>query len=125
MAMQKQKGFTDYGVFATATATSLCFKEDPTVVRWNKSLMRKHLLKCLENENVEPFPKLQDNTAAQGKTNKIITIDIHCICRQRHKRNEIMKQCNKCHQWFHQKCLDIEKKALQSSWVCLDCNVDK
>lgn len=57
MIMQLQDGYSDCGAFAIAVATSLCYKEDPTVVRWKVGLMRMHLLKCIEGGRMEPFPQ--------------------------------------------------------------------
>ena len=71
MKMQLQKNNDDCGVFAIAVATSLCFGEDPTVVRWNveSMTMRTHLLQCIEKEEMEPFPQAQKDMSCQGKTN--------------------------------------------------------
>ena len=46
--MQKQKGTSDYGVFAIAIATSLAFGINPTANIFEQDCMRRHLCKCLE-----------------------------------------------------------------------------
>ena len=123
MMMQSQDGYSDCGVFAIAVATSLCYKEDPTVVRWKVGLMRMHLLKCIEGGRMEPFPQARKDLRCQRKTRKIVTYDIHCVCRKRHNNRQIMKQCDSCQGWFHQKCLKIPKSSLSTSntWKCPNC----
>ena len=67
MEMQKQKGNSDCGVYAIAVATALCYQEDPTVIHWNTESMRRHLLKCLEQSKMEPFPRIPDETSKRGR----------------------------------------------------------
>ena len=56
MNIQQQKGSKDCGLFAIATATSLCFGDDPTMISYNQEELRQHLLECLEAEDISPFP---------------------------------------------------------------------
>ena len=56
MNVQQQRGGSDCGVFAVAFATALVFGQCPTLRRYNQKSMRKHLLDCLESQNIEPFP---------------------------------------------------------------------
>ena len=71
MEMQKQKGNSDCGVYAIAVATALCYQEDPTIICWNIESMRRHLLKCLEQSKMEPFPRIPDETSKKGKIKKL------------------------------------------------------
>ena len=71
MEMQKQKGNSACGVYAIAVATAVCYQEDPTVIRWNTESMRRHLLKCLEQSKMEPFPRIPDETSKKGKIKKL------------------------------------------------------
>ena len=111
--MQKQVGFTDCSVFSIAEATSLCFKQDATTVRLKVESMRSHLVKRLEEGKMEPFSQGKSEKGSKGKIKKTIMYDIHvhCTCRRRHKRNQTMKQCHDCKQWFHQKCLKHSKNC--------------
>ena len=43
---QVQEGGSDCGLFAIATATTLCHGEDPVDLEYDQSLMRSHLLKA-------------------------------------------------------------------------------
>lgn len=76
--MQIQENYDDCGVFAIAVATSLCFGEDPTVVRWNVESMRTHLLQCIEKGEMERFPQAQEDMSCQGKTNEV---QVHVVRR--------------------------------------------
>ena len=46
MKMQKQKGNSDCGVFATAVATSLAYGIDPADCVFQQDLIRQHLSQC-------------------------------------------------------------------------------
>ena len=56
MNMQRQKGSKDCGLFAIATATSLCFGDDPRMILYSQDNLRPHLLDCLTAEEISPFP---------------------------------------------------------------------
>ena len=52
---QKQKGGTDCGLFAIAVVTSIAFGIDPSQTCFKQEEMRKHLVKCFEEEQITPF----------------------------------------------------------------------
>ena len=52
--LQKQKGDTDCGVFCIAVTTSLLHNLVPGP--FVQSLLRPHLIYCLENKLMMPFP---------------------------------------------------------------------
>ena len=49
-------GSNDCGVFAIAFAVSLCYGVQPEKFCYNLSQMRGHLINCLLNSKMEPFP---------------------------------------------------------------------
>ena len=53
---QLQEGTDNCGLFAIATATSLCFGIPPSTVLWNQKKMREHLRRCFESGKMSPFP---------------------------------------------------------------------
>ena len=53
---QKQIGTSDCGLFATAVVTSLCASVPPQNCNWKQEDMRKHVLKCFEKGEMNPFP---------------------------------------------------------------------
>ena len=52
--LQKQQGDIDCGVFSIAIAASLLHGLTP--MQYNQSLLRHHLIKCLEGKAIQPFP---------------------------------------------------------------------
>ena len=52
----KQLGANDCGLYAIANGTALCFGKDPATLRFNQSLMRLHLVQCLEQKRITHFP---------------------------------------------------------------------
>ena len=54
--VQMQSGSSDCGVFAIAFATALAFGNDPSEFIFDQSQMRKHLMKCLQNNSITMFP---------------------------------------------------------------------
>ena len=55
---QKQEGGKDCGVFAIVYATAIGHGVDPTSVKLNQGAMRRHLIKCFEEENLSLFPSI-------------------------------------------------------------------
>ena len=54
---QKQQREKICGLYAIANATSITFGKDPLKLSYNEVLMmRKHLLHCFSDENLELFP---------------------------------------------------------------------
>lgn len=70
--VQQQYGAADCGVFAVAFAVSLARKNNPQDLRLNQPAMRKHLVLCLRNRVMLPFPEVK----AQGEYNPSL---FYCI----------------------------------------------
>ena len=59
VAVQKQRpGSNDCGVYAIANATTIAFGDDPSLVKYDQSAMRFHLIECFTSENIKPFPSI-------------------------------------------------------------------
>ena len=56
MDMQLQKGSSDRGLFAIATATALCHAQNPVQLEYSQGSMCKHLLRAFEVKALHPFP---------------------------------------------------------------------
>ena len=58
--VNKQANYDDCGVFAAAYCTALANGQNPSSFVYNQSAMRKHLVQCLSNAIMEPFPVIRD-----------------------------------------------------------------
>ena len=59
VAVQKQlPGSNDWDVYAIANATTIAFGGDPSLVKYDQSAMRFHLIECLTLKNIKPFPSI-------------------------------------------------------------------
>ena len=54
--VQKQQGFSDCGLFAIAYAVYLAKKHNPEKAYFHQSQMRSHLINCLSQGKMSPFP---------------------------------------------------------------------
>ena len=54
---QIQRGGVDCGLFAPAFPCDFVSGNEPSEIAYCQSGMRQHLIRCLENECFEPFPR--------------------------------------------------------------------
>ena len=80
--MQQQSGNDACGVFAIAVATALCHSKDP---QWNQDSMWQHIQQC--------FEAVISCRGDKGAIKSSKTLEIYCICRQRYKPTDTMKDC--------------------------------
>ena len=78
--VQMQQGCDDCGLFAIAFATSLARGEQPGSFFYQQKAMRKHLVDCLEKQNITAFP-IQKIRRHGSKVRHSANIPIHCVCR--------------------------------------------
>ena len=98
-SVNKQAGTDDCGVFAVAYCTSLVHGQNPTMFVYNQTMMRTHLVKCLESEKLEPFRILREQ-----RVGKVITtqVEVFCYCRSPNDGSPMVRCDNKhCREWFH------------------------
>ena len=128
--VQHQNGGTDCGLFAISAAVSLCHGEDPASHLKNQSLMRNHLVSCLENHDMVVFP---DSTMKPVRSKRRIkseyTVPVYCKCRLSWSKDSKlgnMAQCKRCKQWYHQQCANISSLVFSdhsTKWFCESCSV--
>jgi hypothetical protein len=70
MSCQQQVGCSDCGLFAAAFAMDLLEGNDVSRIRYDQTQMRRHLLHCLEQGQLTPFPQRR-NDADEGGTEKV------------------------------------------------------
>ena len=62
ISTQQQSGFLDCGLFAIAYSLEACLGTTRTVKqKFDQKKMRQHLINCLENNLLTPFPKTKGN----------------------------------------------------------------
>ena len=59
IAVQRQRGGVDCGLFAIAMATAIAFGIDPGSQEFNQGEMRTHLVKCFDEKVMLLFPTLK------------------------------------------------------------------
>ena len=57
--IQQQQSVSDCGLFAAAVSTALAFEVNPSDMRWDQSLMRAHLSRCLVDHHLTLFSTLK------------------------------------------------------------------
>ena len=67
----KQVRGTDSGVFAIAYAVEVLNGNDPQLVRFDQSKLRGHLVCCLENNKLTPFPQYRNINDGTHQIKKI------------------------------------------------------
>lgn len=126
MEVQIQGGSSDCGLFSLAFAATLCAGEDPSQTSYMQHEFRRHLLSCLENRHITPFP-----TRLRKKKNRIrgtTSFAIFCTCRQPDFGK--MVSCTRCQEWFHEGCYSTHiPEAIWTNkklkWYCQQCKRQK
>ena len=72
-SVQQQQNGTDCGVFAIAFLVSLLNGDDLSRQTYGNNLHRTHLLRCISNRHMTPFPKAKKATVKRCKETKLVT----------------------------------------------------
>ena len=103
-SVQQQEGAHDCGLFAVANAVEVCVGGNPEMVQFEQSKMRSHLINCLEQKCLQPFPKcrstsfVKDSPPRPTRTKKIIKL--YCSCRMPEAYDTKMISCDVCKAWY-------------------------
>jgi len=124
---QLQKGHDDCALYAIAYATDLCFGNDPADLRYYQDKLRDHLIECLKQKKIVPFP-----SRPRRHIKPVIEfIEVYCTCRLPETiANEDMHMvaCDACDEWYHDYCEDISPEMYaspESIWLCNKCSASK
>ena len=131
--VQQQKNAVDCGVFAIAYATDVAFGIMPAESSYDVATMRLHLLRCLEQGEMKPFP----STLKRVKRCRQIMsyIGIYCVCRRPFYEEDLeedkglfMACCCSCEEWFHRRCEKIPVAVFKDDqetrkWRCSSCRL--
>ena len=82
------------------------------------TLMRDHLLVCLQLQKFSLFPKT--NKSVYRCRSVSLSFDVYCICREAYFHDDvksddgyIMANCKSCGEWYHKKYMNIPVKVFQ------------
>ena len=116
----KQSGCNDCGVFAPAYCTALAHGQDPSTLIFNQGAMRQHLLQCLEEKKMVPFPTVRMRRAGIPQT---ITVEVFCSCRCPDDGSPMVCCDGNCGEWYHVKCTKLQVADVKQTrkWYCRKC----
>ena len=120
--VQYQSGGSDCGLFSIAFAKSLCDGKNPGNILYQQESMRLHLLKSIEEENITSF-KERGVRRQINRRMHTVKLALFCICRLP-EDGHAMIQCIKCQEWYHARCIYLEKNIKdyeQIDWYCPPC----
>ena len=118
-----QQNENDCGPLALAFCTALCEGKDPQGLQFVQNKMRHHLLICLQQGHMTPFPC--KGTVRIGDMMNY-HIPICCTCRNQEEGN--MVQCERCKKWLHQECAGVPIHIWEDGsppLVCSSCTYFK
>ena len=96
----------------TSIATSLCKGHDPATILYDQPRMRDQLLSCIVAGKITTFP--QRFSHHRARVNKAETELIPVFCKCRLPDGGIMIQCSQCDEWYHELCIRLPDKYLNS-----------
>ncbi|CAH1789979.1 unnamed protein product, partial [Owenia fusiformis] len=116
-AVQKQNNGYDCGLFSIAFMTEFCFNgfNRTSRVVFEEKEMRSHLVSCLTEKKIIPFPK---QTKKKLKLSKVATstfqVSCFCPCGQADVVQdmvgcEFVSKKHECQTWYHKKCSKLKK----------------
>ena len=121
----KQMQGSDCGLFAIANLVEYCFGRYDEIIKggtigweFKQCETRGHLVKCLQNLQFQPFPKVQKRRAI-----KIIHVaydlKVWCVCGMPEEYGDMIC-CGRFEKLFHGLCVGAEM-SMDMSWECTIC----
>lgn len=117
---QRQRRASDYGAFAIAFATELCWGFNPSSRLYNQFTLRQNIADCFSKRVMTPLSSKQKSVAetiTQCKSYKV-----YCLCRQPWFKDEDMAQCSKCREWYHRHHANIPSSCFGRNTAFVSCN---
>ncbi len=126
MNILPQSNGNDCGFYAIVNAVEILYNNSPVSCAFDTSAMRKHLLQCLNDGKMEPFPKVGKRQMRFGSGVKHSEEEgILCICRMpRDDTSDVyFIMCSVCRVLFHKSCVNSSVNNFCNSWICSKCKV--
>ena len=112
--IQQQHGNEDCGLFAIATAVSLCHGHEPNKIMFKQDRLRSHLITCLEEGHFTMFPFDVNIRQKRVKSQKI---RVYCKCRRPRDASSMIK-CQNCSEWYHAECVEDRTENPDTPFLC-------
>ena len=109
----------DCGLLAIAFATELAFTEQLMYVDFNSLELRPHLIKCLNEKKMKPFPR--GGLPLPSKRLEVASIEVCCFCRLPPHFDVTTIFCMRCRIWCHLRCNGLTCKPPGRHWECNAC----
>ena len=125
MDIHMQSGTNDCGLFAIANATAIVHGISPGSQAYKQEDMRTHLVKCLIDGKLTPFPLIK-RRRCKDHVKSSQRIQLYCICRMPEDPQLNMIECTNCKHWYHIRCVSVSKKAVLNAnvdWFCKQCSL--
>ena len=121
-----QPNSNDCGLFALANATAIVHKVEPCLCQWDVQKLRFHLLSCLEDGKLTPFPHEPRKVSFERKILRTVKEEVYCVCRMPNDPDIViaMIRCNTCKELYHGGCIGVEVSEYtmkKKTWICNDC----
>ena len=87
----------DCGVFAIANAIAICNGDKPEELTFRTAQMRDHLFRCIQEQQIRPFPSTKRR--CQNHTKRTEILPVYCNCRLPEEGQ--MFFCQRCYGCLH------------------------
>nr|XP_047131872.1 uncharacterized protein LOC124810909 isoform X1 [Hydra vulgaris] len=132
LPIQQQTNGVDCGMYAITWARQILEAKGvpSTTITFEQNKMRKHLLHCILNSQLDVFPLAVNSNGFRRCGAKTFRVLLHCSCRMFWSPkddkifNRQMAQCNTCQKWYHRECEKIPQSAYETEdelWNCHSC----
>ena len=101
-------------IVAIAFATAICNGHEPASIVFDQPRIRRHLMVCLSDGALNPFPERSRKRERMVKMAKKEKLSVYCICRLPDS-GDLMIQCAKCKTWYHETCIQVSKSFLSKN----------
>ena len=82
--------------------------------------MRQHLIRCLEDEHFEPFPRQDRLQKTAHKSQRVnCDIDLFCSCSMPECYDNMI-ECDLCLEWYHMGCVELIEEP-EGEWLRKVC----
>ena len=110
------------GVFAIAFALHTALSHRVPDLEFDQAKMRSHLLKCLTNRRLVPFPTLEKRGFRHNHF-PYLDITVFCTCLMPETYDDMI-QCENCEEWYHMNCVGLSAPPkVSENWYCSLCRV--